>query len=194
MLLTEVFKGGWQIAGLLAKSSMTPEQLAELLKAFHQHDWFLVVCGVVWLLGAVLQFLIVKRIESAIANKQHFTRARYDREIEIYQKVWPKLMNFYEVMVLGSNADPNSGLAYHKARNEVIDAVRENRPFFPKEIRQEVLAFQGLCENQKFSEFVIRVRELSSDEKKTFFESQEKMKAQLDKVEEAIRNRLIKFD
>src|ERR1035437_3300492 len=119
---------------------------------------------------------IQEEIRAELANHSHFSRARYDREMEIYQKVWPKLMNFYEVMVLGSNADPNSGLAYHKATNEVIDAVRENRPFFPKEIRQEVLAFQGLCENQRFSEFVIRVRELSSDEKKAFFESQEKMK------------------
>ena len=173
---------------------MSPDQSTELLKALHQHDWFLVVCGVVWLLGAVLQFLIVKRIESAIANKQHFTRARYDREMEIYQKVWPKLMNFFEVTYLSADVQTTGQPHFNKARNEVIEVIRENKPFFPKEIWQEVLAFQLLCEDKRLLEMFLRFRDLTSDEKIKYFESTDKIKAQLEKVEEAIRKRLGKFD
>src|SRR5450759_344910 len=35
-------------------------------------------------------------IRNELANRSHFSRVRYDREMEVYQKVWPKLMNFFE--------------------------------------------------------------------------------------------------
>lgn len=172
---------------------MTPEQTTELLQALNHHDWFLVVCGIVWLLGTILQFLIVAKVKSAIENKQYFTHARYDKEMEIYQKVWPKLVSFWEVIFYADVSEAGQQ-DYGKTRNEMIEAIRMNKPFFPKEIWQEVQEVQKLCESKRFSELLLRFRELNDDEKKNYFESSDKIKVQLDKVEEAIRNRLGKFD
>jgi hypothetical protein len=195
---------------------MTPEQLQqyfdEVLKKREQFDFVFYPLVIVLSLGAAWLFSylrekgknlatkedikaiteIQEEIRTKLANQSHFSRVRYECEMGIYQKVWPKLMNFWGIIL---TADVSTGQPdYGKARNEMIEVIRENKPFFPKEIWQEVQAFQKLCEGKRFSELVLRFRELNSDEKKSYFESSDKIKAQLDKVEEAIRNRLSKFD
>jgi hypothetical protein len=136
---------------------------------------------------------IQEEIRTKLANQSHFSRIRYEREMEIYQKVWAKLVSFWEV-IFYADVSTTGQQDYGKTRNEMIEAIRENKPFFPKEIWQEVQAFQKLCEGKRFSELLLRFRELNDDEKKNYFESSDKIKVQLDKVEEAIRNRLGKFD
>jgi len=198
---------------------MTPEQLQQYVDAaLKQRDQFNLVfypLTVVLSIGSAWLFSYAREkgknlatkedisaitntqeaIRNELANRSHFSRVRYDREMEVYQKVWPKLMNFFEATYLSVDISPTTlQNRYVEARDEVIMVIRENRPFFAKEIRQEALAFQLLCEDHRLSENLLRVRDLTPDEKKKYFESHDKIKAQLDKVEEAIRNRLSKFD
>ncbi len=211
--------GGWQIATPLGKSSMTPEQLQQYVDAaLKQRDQFNLVfypltivlsVGGAWLISYVGQKgknLATKEdiraitkaqeeIRNELANRSHFSRARYDREMEVFQKVWPKLMSFFQATYLSEDITPTTTQnRYAEARDEVIMVIRENIPFFAKEIRQEVLAFQLLCEEHRLYETLLRRRDLTSEEMKNYSVSHNKIKAQLDKVEEAIRNRLSKFD
>ena len=166
-----------------------------MLKALNQHNWFPLVCGIIWLLGTILQFLVVTRIKSAIENKQHFSRARYDREMEIYQKVWPKLMSFFQATYYSEDISPTAPQnRFAEARDEVTMVIRENIPFFAKEIRDELLAFQFVCHDHRSLETLLNRRDLTPEELEQYKVSHEKIKVQLDKVEEAIRNRLSKFD
>ena len=142
-----------------------------------------------------MQFLIVSKFKSAIENKQHFTRSRFAGEMEVYQKVWPKLMDFFQATYLREDIDQTSTQnRYVEAKDAVIRVIRENLPFFAKEVRQEILAFQLLCDQHRSYESFMRRRDLTPEESKNYAASHSKIKSQLDKVEEAIRNRLSKFD
>jgi hypothetical protein len=198
---------------------MTPEQLQQYVDtALKQRDQFNLVfypltivlsMGGAWLISYVREkgknlatkediSEITQKVESIktdLAAKQHFSQVRYDRELEVYQKVWPKLMNFFQATYLSEDITQTTPQnRYAESRDEVIMVIREKIPFFAKEIRQEALAFQLLCEEHRLYETLLRRRDLTSEEMKNYSVSHNKIKTQLDKVEEAIRNRLSKFD
>ena len=136
-----------------------------------------------------------EEIKTELANRSHFSRERYDREMEIYQKVWPKIMDFFQAAYFSEGFDqtdqPNR---YAEAFDNVKLVIRENIPFFAKEIQQELLSFQNLCIDHRCYESLMRQRNLTPEEQEHCSGSSDRIKAQLDRVEHAIRNRLSKFD
>jgi hypothetical protein len=198
---------------------MTPEQLQQYVDAaLKQRDQFNLVfypltivlsIGGAWLIYYVSEkgknlatkediHAITKaqeEIRNELANRSHFSRARYDREMEVYQKVWPKLMYFFQATYYSEDIKPTATQnRFAEARDEVILVIRENTPFFAKEIREELLAFQFVCHDHRSLETLLQRRDLTPEELKQYSASHDKIKAQLDKVEDAIRNRLNKFD
>ncbi len=173
---------------------MSLDQANELLKALNQHNWFLVVCGVVWVLGAILQFLVVTRIKSVVENKQHFSRIRYEREINIYTQVWAKCLSLRDTvktLPVYDTSHPESQTApmqkFIKAYDELCLAVRDNCPFYPQEIWNELKDFQKLCYELSL---IIKNpnRGVELEDLLT------KIDSQSGKIEGSIRSRLDKFD
>lgn len=187
---------------------MTPDQITELLKSLNQHNWFLVGCGVVWLLGTILQFLVVARIKSAIEDKQHFNRVRYEREMKVFEEIWPKLCEFQEAVLAlrpvmdsslqeGETAESRKLKRAEKFTIAFADfrmAIKHNRPFYPPIIWDELRKVLQLCwgEATEFSVY--------SDERKPrdywdkAMNNAKNINEQIDKTCEAIRTRLSKFD
>ena len=97
-------------------------------------------------------------------------------------------------MVVRKNEDLQSPQSKkcEEARNDLIDAMRKNQPFYPREIWQELVICQQLCQGLK----MLKDPDFWSDPnlRKEYVELPAKIQAQLTKVEEAIRKRLSKFD
>ena len=197
---------------------MTPEQLQqyvdEVLKKRDQIDFVFYPLVIVLSLGAAWLFSYLRekgknlatkediqsitetqeKIRTELANHSHFSRARYDHEVEIYKNLWPKLMNFYfasNFTDVRNNADRKK---FHEIQSEVVTAIRENKPFFSDEIYLELMAFEYLCEDKKFSEVVAISVPRTEEKHNSYLELTKQIQFQLGKVEKAIRTRLIKFD
>ncbi len=197
---------------------MTPEQLQQYVDAaLKQRDQFNLVfypltvvlsIGGAWLISYVRQKgknLATKEdiakitrtqeeIRTELANHSHFSRARYDLEVEIYKNLWPKLLNFYRASSFTDVRKKEDQDNFNKIKNEVQTAIRENKPFYSDEICQELLTFEFLCEDKRFLEIVAISIPLTGDKADSYLELHKKIESQLQKVEKAIRNRLIKFD
>jgi hypothetical protein len=181
---------------------VTPEQTTELLKALNQHNWFLVGCGIVWLFGTILQFVVVARIKSAIENKQHFSRVRYEHEIELYHEVWEKLCTCYEKSFLRFTwkaNDSNSKVKVdelQKAAQDFFEIIRNKRPFYPVEISEELFKFSGLCSqlDNIHSHLQTGSIQLQNDFLPKLEAVEKEAREQFDKIEKVIRKRLDKFE
>jgi hypothetical protein len=178
---------------------MTAEQFKHVIEAIEQGNWrllwLLISVVVVCSFAILIQVYWTKRIEAAVANRQHFSRLRYEREIEIYRDVWKKLFDFYESTTkLGIRVAHESPALreWTEKRNDLVEVIRYTRPFYPKEIWSELQTAQILCEE------VARAKEHSisalETESNNWVELKKKIQSQKDKVAEAIRERLSKFD
>ncbi len=129
-------------------------------------------------------------IKTELATRSHFSRLRYEREIEIYKEVWRKLSVFYFESDRQHMGGPSLD-EYSSARRELGLVIRDNRPFYPNEVRKELIIFQRFVEDLHH----IRVgRQMNEEIGRQLMKMPEQVKSQLTKVEEAIRNRLDKFD
>ena len=173
---------------------MTPDLLAELVKAIRQQNWFLVAGGVLWLAGALIHLWLAKRIEAAIANKQHFSRLRYEREIEVYRELWRNVRNFYleSEGAIEWNDEPNAAptnvsgkAAWQEARRQMVKTIEDNRPFYPAEIWSELSTFVASARS------LAKCKASDSSQRSA---ASEMLKHQYGCIEQAIRVRLAKFD
>jgi len=187
---------------------VTPEQTTELLKALNQHNWFLVGCGVVWLLGTVLQFFVVTRIKSVIENKQHFNRVRYEREMKVFEEIWPKLCELQEAVldlrpVMDCSPQEGETIESRKLKRaekftiaftDFRTAIKHNRPFYPPIIWDELGKVLQLCWGEA-TEFSVYANERKPrDYWGKAMDNAKAINEQIDKTCEAIRTRLSKFD
>jgi len=148
-----------------------------------------------------------KRIEAAIANKQHFSRLRYERELEIYEDIWKALTGLQEATCLlktrgevVTEIQTDDELRRRKLKefaeafNRLLFVVRENRPFYPQLVwekldqllafcRERSVEFQADIEASSFSEF-----------EKKFIGDRELLNQLVMGIEIAIRTRLAQFD
>jgi hypothetical protein len=136
---------------------------------------------------------IQESIKAELANRSHFSRVRYERETEIYRDLWQKCFAYYEAVTLlpaTGNWNPESpaGNACVVTRNDLIVAIRNNRPFYPREIWEELITFQNSCLELKF------IKESPYQGGRELLDLPKKMKSELEKLEIVIRARLDKFD
>jgi hypothetical protein len=137
---------------------------------------------------------IQEEIRTELANHSHFSRARYNHEVEIYKDLWPKLVEFYRTSYLLDPRSAEDGKRFNQIKEEVQKAIRDKKPFFSDGICKELLAFQYLCEDKRFLEIVSLTAQLTEEKRNSYLELQKQIQSQLEKVEKAIRDRLIKFD
>jgi hypothetical protein len=197
---------------------MTPEQLQQYVDAaLKQRDQFNLIfypltiilsIGGAWLISYVRQkgknlatkedvakiTQIQEEIRTELANHSHFSRARYDHEVEIYKDLWPKLIEFYRTSYLLDPRSAEDGKRFNQIKEEVQKAIRDKKPFFSDGICKELLAFQYLCDDKRFLEIVSLTSQLTDEKRNSYLELQKQIQSQLEKVEKAIRDRLIEFD
>jgi hypothetical protein len=178
---------------------MTTEQFNQILKAIEQGNWrllwLLLLVLVIWSVATAIQHRWIKRIEAAVENRQHFSRLRYEREIEIYRKAWKSLFDFYEAsgkLLVGVPPQSPALKEWVDLRNKLVEVIRYDRPFYPDEMHQQLKSVQLLCEDWAY------IKEnptcLNDEDRGKFIRLHPKIKSQMESVEEMIRARLSKFD
>ncbi|HSY18034.1 MAG TPA: hypothetical protein VK815_06855 [Candidatus Acidoferrales bacterium] len=211
---------------------MTPEQLQQYVEAaLKQRDQFNLVfypltivlsIGGAWLISYVRAkgknlatkediSEITRKVESIktdLATKQHFNQIRYEREMKVFEEIWPKLCELQEaVLALRPVMDtsPQEGETKESRKLKRAEnftaafvnfrtAIKHSRPFYPPVIWDELGIVLKLCWGEA-TEFGI-----FSDERKPrdYWEkamnNAKVVNEQIDKTCEAIRTRLSKFD
>lgn len=178
---------------------MTPEQFNQIVEAIQKGNgrllWVTFLVVACWILATMIQLYWTKQIEAAVANRQHFGRLRYEREIEIYREAWKSLFDLYEAtgkLLIGVPPQSPALRDWVGLRNKLVEVIRYNRPFYPDEMRQELISAQLLCEDLQYDKENPAL--LDEQEREKFRTLHPKIKAQLAKVEDMIRARLNEFD
>ena len=182
--------------------AVSPDQpLQEILTAIRHQNWLLAVVGIAWAGGVFLHLWIAKRIESAIENKQHFSRLRYEHELGLYREVWKKLRVHSENSFGRFQWDDNEPEAQAKSKalqdsgRSFSETLRDNRPFYPAEIRAELQKFLEICDELARVQGRMLGASVSANEGlgRLLEQNLSEAKAQYQRVEDAIRHRLNKF-
>lgn len=210
---------------------MTPEQLQQYVDAvLKQRDQFNLVLyplvivlsiGGAWLISyfrekgknlATKEDIseITQKVESIradLAAKQHFSQIRYEREIKIFEEIWPKLCELQAAVLSlrpimdhslreGETVESrrrDRATKFNEALNKYIITVNHNRPFYPPAIWEEFQTLLKLCwgEAVDFSIFDART---DRDYWTKAMDNSKAINLQIDRICEAIRTRLSKFD
>jgi hypothetical protein len=211
---------------------MTPEQLQQYVDAaLKQRDQFSLVfypltivlsIGGAWLISYVREkgknlatkediSDITQKVESIktdLATKQHFSQVRYEREMKVYEELWPKLCVLREAVlslrpVMDSGLKPGETEETRKqaraqkfgdAYMELSKIAEHSRPFYPPEIWSELRNLLDVCWGEAVG---FRFTDLHQDFQKYWDDAlanSKKITDQVNKLSEVIRSRLSKFD
>lgn len=215
---------------------MTPEQLQQYVDAaLKQRDQFNLVCyplTIILSVGCALLFSylrekgknlatkediseITTKVESIKADlgaKQYFSQIRYERELKVYEELWPKLCDLESiVLTLRSGIGFSKGTdeeqekikqkqKFMEAHSSFFIAVSHSRPFYPKEVWEELNKLIKLCWGEAvewglFSNLALmRERENREGYYEKAQTNAEAIKTQIETLCEVIRTRLSKFD
>jgi len=149
----------------------------------------------------------MERLKAELASRSYYSKARYEREMKIYEELWPKLCALKEAVLSlrpVMEAAPEAGetkeqrdekrrQAYLKAVRAAWESVEHNRPFYPPELWQELRKLLDLC----WHEAVGWRRGDNSRFRDYWEEAIQNSKAindQVDAISDSIRGRLTKFD
>ena len=211
---------------------MTPEQLQQYVDAaLKQRDQFNLVfypltivlsIGGAWLISYIREkgknlatkediSEITTKVESIKADlgaKQHFSQIRYEREVKVFEEIWPKLCELQEAVlalrpVMDSSLQEGETAESRKlqradkftiAFSDFRTAIKRNRPFYPPIIWDELGKVLQLCwgEATEFSMYFDERKPRDYWEKA--MDNAKAINEQIDKTCEAIRTRLSKFD
>jgi len=150
----------------------------------------------------------LEKLKSELAQKSHLSRIRYEREMKVFEDVWPRLHTLRTavlslrpvmdtVLAVGETEDGRKeerGTAFFEAYRELALAVEENRPFYPEEVWKELRELLQLTWVEAVD---YRLSDQKRDWEKYWDKALENAKAiqeQVEKICEAIRDRLAKFD
>jgi hypothetical protein len=141
----------------------------------------------------------VESIKTDYAAKQHFSRLRYEREIELYREIWTLVHQFYlkSTLAFGWKIPSNqvseiseipTKESWQKSRELLSQTIEKNKPFYPSEIWTELGELEALCINLAL---LYQENAISPAEKR---DAGQQAKTQYQKIEQAIRKRLDQFD
>ena len=214
---------------------MTPEQLQQYVDAaLKQRDQFnfvfypLVIIfslGGAWLLSYLREkgknlatkedvaalTQTVEAIKADLATRQHFSRVRYERELKVYEELWPKLCDLQAaVLSLRPAFDwgPPKGVSeeeerqsrrkqFLEAHRSFFQSVNLARPFYATDVWEQLNQLVKLCWGEAVDWGLFsnpRDRERRTDYWETAEKNSEAIEKHIDLICEAIRTRLSRFD
>jgi len=141
----------------------------------------------------------VESIKSEIASKEHFSRYRYELEVGLYKDFWKKLHPLYETALFFQLSHDMKARAetLGKAQKEFFDSIRDNIPFYPKEIWDQLRDFSNTCTSLASAQSTAATvrNEAALNALQVRIEAlQARAKEQVQSIEIAIRERVRKFD
>lgn len=215
---------------------MTPEQLQQYVDAaLKQRDQFNLVLypltivlsvGGAWLISYLREkgknlatkedvseiTTKVESIKAELGAKQYFSQIRYERELKVYEELWPKLCDLESIVL-----ELRSGIGFSNGTDEeqekfkqkqkfmeayglFLIAVSHSRPFYPKEVWEELNKLIKFCwgEAVEWGLFSNPALMHARENREGYYEKAQKnaeaIKIQIETLCEVIRTRLSKFD
>jgi hypothetical protein len=148
----------------------------------------------------------LEKLRSELASKTHFSKVRYEREVSVFDEIWPKLHDL-TTAVLSLRPVMDSALAegetqesrrrdritkYADAYRELLRAIDRKRPFYPESVWTELRRLIDLTWSE-----AIDYRSIDRHRFDDYTKAEANAKAIKEKTDvicEAIRERLAKFD
>lgn len=149
----------------------------------------------------------VEGVRTELASKAHFGKLRYEREMHVYTELWKNLCETEKIIrslrpVMDTSlaeGETRKGRILKRAEgvekcyNDLQDSIYQNRPFYPLEIWRGLVDLLGLFRFELMdSATVEEVKGLEYWD--SALKNSDAMTKQIEKVCEAIRDRLAKFD
>ena len=154
----------------------------------------------------------VESIKADLGAKQYFSQIRYERELKVYEELWPKLCDLESIVLI-----LRSGIGFSTAADEEQEkikqkqqfmeahrsffvAVSRTRPFYPSEVWGELDKLIKLCwgEAVEWGLFSNTALMRDRENREGYYEkgqqNAEAIKKQINVICEVIRTRLSKFD
>lgn len=143
----------------------------------------------------------IESLKDELSLKNHFSRVRYERELKVYEAIWPTIWTLSDrVKKSYSGAfelkdKPEELRAYYK-RNfhdhaaSLQEQTEKNRPFFPDEILRKVVRLENLCTAEADGSILLQAPRNMVDVK----DSHLQIEKAIEDVATAIRERLARFD
>ena len=151
----------------------------------------------------------LEQLKADLGSRAHYGKVRYEREINVFEAVWPKLCEL-RVAVLSLRPVLDSGLKkgetaesrkteratqYVDAYNALATTVEHSRPFYPPSIWSELQKLLKLSWDEAVD---FRFADDSHEGKVAYWEkaiaNATAINEQVDRTCEAIRSRLTAFD
>jgi hypothetical protein len=156
----------------------------------------------------------VESIKTDLATKQHFSRVRYERELKVYEELWPKLCELQAAVLSlrpgfsfssAENVSEEDKILEQKKRFREAHrsfglAVNHSRPFYPAEVWNQLNELIKLCWGEAIEWGLFSSRQLmqAKENREDYDEKAEKnadaINKQIDTICDVIRIRLSKFD
>lgn len=150
----------------------------------------------------------LEKLRVDLASRSHYSKVRYEREMKVFEDVWPKLCGLREAvrclrpvmdtaLQAGETEETRKksrAIRVGEAYQALATTVEHNRPFYSAGVWKQLWTLLSLCWGEtvdyRFTE--------QSDNWREYWEKAMKntdsINEQVDKVCEAIRSRLTAFD
>jgi hypothetical protein len=149
----------------------------------------------------------LERDKAELVTRGHFSRVRYEREMQVYERVWPTISGLRDAVlalrppgfVMVNSGEPeedrNNRLIrnYFDAKRAFAEATEHNRPFYPPEIWGEIVPLSRLCQAEGGQYMLMNPRDDPGYWQRAI-DNAEQINLKVENICEAIRKRLSKFD
>ncbi len=149
----------------------------------------------------------LERTKAELLVRGHFDKVRYDREMKVYEDIWPRISQlrfavlalrptgFYMVNAAEPEEDHKNRLTRHylDTMKAFAEATEHNRPFYPLEIWGEIDPLARQC-NAEGAQYLLMNPGDDPGYWQRAIDNAQQINEQAQKICEAIRNRLSKFD
>src|SRR5271157_6131742 len=149
----------------------------------------------------------IESLKIELASRSHFSKLRYEREMEIYRVIWSALVElrattltlrpFYEFRPVDETQETwkvKKLEAFHKTLIEFYKAWDVHRPFYPHDIWKELYKLSNLTHKESIDYSILEGCVPPLESLKQAEENRDQILTLIENICETIRNRLALFD
>jgi hypothetical protein len=149
----------------------------------------------------------LERTKAELLVRGHFDKVRHDREMKVYEDIWPKISALrFAVLALRPTgvrmvnaAEPEEDRKnrltqyYFDKMKAFVESTEHNRPFYPPEVWDDIESLTRLC-NAEGGQYMLMTPADDPGYWQRAMDNAQQINARVEKICEAIRYRLSKFD
>jgi hypothetical protein len=150
----------------------------------------------------------LERLKADLLARSHYGKVRYEREMKVYEDIWPAVSHLRDavlwlrpVIAVGTKDEADEQKkreekldSFAAAQKQFFEAFERSKPFYPQVVWSEIASLNSLCWDKAFAYKYGPEKKDLTEHWEQAQKNSEAIRAQIDKICEAIRTRLAKFD